>query len=332
MQGALKISIAAVVVAGVAPAAASAQIVDVPSVQVPPVSVPPVPLPAPLPPVSTPQVSTPPVTVPGVRVDAPMPSVPSLPEVQAPLPTSPPPAAPVADAVPSPAGAESAGGTTPSRAPTASSGQAPSGASVAPAGTASAPPARPRAAGVAALGGRRGVLGTSYRSRRRLVRALRACVEGLPARQERLLVIRYGLGDAATHPDGRVAGMLGLTRGEYGTLRRRALRGIVSDARDGGCHDGAAVTTAPVVAFGDGGELRTASLTRAAPRARVAVRGERASGGSGPTGDDGGELATPLALDADEPRGSLLGALMLVGALGLLAVIGVRLLRARVRR
>jgi hypothetical protein len=332
MQGALKVSIAAVVVAGVAPAAASAQIVDVPPVQVPSVSVPPVPLPAPLPPVSTPQVSTPPVTVPGVRVDAPLPSAPSLPEVQAPLPSSPPPAAPVADPVPSPASAESAGGTTTSRAPTTSSGQAPSGATVAPAGTASAPPARPRASGVAALGARRGVLGTTYRSPRRLVRALSACVERLPARQERLLVIRYGLGGAAAHPDGRVAHTLGLTRGEYRTLRRRALRGIVRDARDGGCHDGAAVTTVPAIAFGDGGEVRTASLTTAASRARVAVRGERASGGSGRVRDDGGELATPLALDANEPRGSLLGALMLVGALGLLAVIGVRLLRARVRR
>jgi hypothetical protein len=323
MQGALKVSIAVMVVAGAVPAGAPAQVLDVPPVDVPPASVPPVTLPAPLPQVSTPQVSTPPVTVPGVRVDAPLPSAPSVPQVQAPAPAARRPALPVVDSAPS---------TTPSRTSGSSSGQAPSG-TVAAAGTPSASPARGgRVARAAAVPGGRGVLGTSYRSRRRLVRALSACVAGLPRRQERLLVMRYGLGAAAAHPDGAVAGMLGLSRGAYGVLRQRALRGVVRDARDGGCRDGAAVATAPAIAFGDAGEVRTASATARGARARIAVRGERASGGPAPADEDGGKLTTPLALDAPEPEGALLGVLMLAAALGLLALIGVRALRERVRR
>ncbi len=334
MQGALKVSIAVMVVAGVVPATASAQVLDVPPVRVPSVSVPPVALPAPLPQVSTPQVSTPPATVPGVRVDAPLPSVP---QVKAPLPPSPRSAAPVVDSLPSPVGPGGTAGTPTSRTPAASSGQAPSGA-VAAAGTPSAPPARGgRVARAAAVPGGRGVLGTSYRSPRRLVRALSACVPGLPARQEHLLVMRYGVGAAAAQPDRSVARTLGLSRGDYMTVRRRALRGLVRDARAGGCRAAGATSAVPAIAFGDGGEVRSvAAGSRAGGQApgdaEIAVRGERASGGSVPADDDGGELATPLAVDAPEPSGSLLGALMLAAALGLLAAIGVRALRARVRR
>ena len=326
MQGALKVSIAVMVVAGAAPASASAQLLDVPPVQVPPVSVPPVTLPAPLPQVSTPPLSTPPVSIPGVRVDAPLPALPpapQVPQVRAPVP--PPPPAPALDSAPT---ARPSGFIWPRGALRRPSPRA---------GTPSASPARGgRVARAAAVRGGRGVLGTSYRSRRRLVRALSACVAGLPARQERLLVMRYGLGATAAHPDGSVAGMLGLSRGKYGTLRRRALRGIVRDARDGGCRDGVAVTTPPAIAFGDGrgGALwrRPPAAGRCSGDAEIAVRGERASGGTERADDDGGRLTTPLALDAREPEGSLLGALMLAAALGLLAVIGVRAVRARVRR
>ena len=332
MQGALRALTTIALAVGVAPASASAQelgLPQLPPVQPPPVTLPPVQLPAPLP-----EVSVPSVTVPEVRVEAPQP----LPAVQAPV--SPPPAAPrVATPAPaadsaSPAGAGSgaapAGSVTPS-------GQAPSGAGAAPAGTASAPPARSRAARAAAPRAGPGVLGTGYRSRRRLVRALRACVAGLPGRQERLLVLRYGVGAAAVHPDRAVAGTLELSRDEYTTLRRRALRGIVRDARDGGCHDGAASTAAPAIAFGDGGEVRpvvaaTGVRTRASVAAEIAVRGERASGGSAPADENGDDLSTPLAIDASEPDGSSLGPLLLVAALGVLAVIGLRGLRAAVRR
>ena len=318
MQGALKVSIAVMVVAGAAPASTSAQLLDVPPVQVPPVSVPPVTLPAPLPQVSTPPVSTPPVSVPGVRVDAPLPALPPAPQVRAPVP--PPPPAPVLD-------------SAPTRAPAASSGQEVPSGTVAAAGTPSASPARGgRVARAAAVRGGRGVLGTSYRSRGRLVRALSACVAGLPGRQERLLVMRYGVGPAAAHPDRAVAGALGLSPGEYTAVRGRALRGVVHDARAGGCRDEAQSSTTAAVGYGD--VRAVPALARAgaiAPGdAEIAVRGEGAAGGSEQQDDDG--FATPLALDAEQPTGSLLGALMLVGALGLLVVIGVRALRARVRR
>jgi hypothetical protein len=326
MQGALKISIAVMVVVGAVPAAASAQVLDVPPVRVPSVSVPPVTLPAPLPQVSTPQVSTPPVTVPGVRVDAPLPSappVPPVPQVQAPPPPSPRPAVPVVDSAPS---------TNPSGTTAGSSGQTPSG-TVAAAGTPSASPARGgRVARAAAVPGGRGVLGTGYRSRRRLVRALSACVAGLPGRQARLVVMRYGVGAAATHPDRAVAGALGLSRGEYATVRSRALRGMVRDARDGGCRDGAA---ASAIASAEGGELRPASATvgvAMASAGAIVVRGERASGTSAPEDPDrGGPFTTPLAVDVGS-NGSHAGALLMLAGLGLLALVGLRALRAAVRR
>jgi hypothetical protein len=148
--------------------------------------------------------------------------------------------------------------------------------------------------------------------------------------------MRYGVGAAVARPGRSVARTLGLSSGEYTTVRRRALRGLVRDARTGSCGDGAATSTTPAIAFGDGGELRTVAggsrgASEAPDRAEIAVRGERASGGSEPSDEDGSGFSTPLAVDADEPDGSMLGALMLAGALGLLAVVGVRTLRARVR-
>ena len=334
MQGAFKVSIAVLVVAGAAPATVSAQLLDAPSVRVPSVSVPPVTLPAPLPQVSTPEVTTPPVTVPDVGVDAPLPSPP---QAQAPAPTPPRPAAPVLDSAPAPAGPGRAAGTATSPTPPTPSGQAPTGA-VAAAGTPSASPARGRRVErAAAVRGGRGVLGTRFRSRRRLVRALSACVTGLPATQERLLVMRYGVGSATARPDRAVASELALSRGEYAALHGRALRGLVRDARAGGCGAGAPGSVGPAIAYGDAGELRAVpALSRAgsvAPAdAAIAVRGERASGGSVSEDDDGEGLTTPLALGLEKARGSLLEALVLMGALGLLALLGVRALRERVRR
>jgi hypothetical protein len=333
MQGAFRVSIAVLVVAGAAPATASAQPLDVAPVRVPSVSVPPVALPAPLPQVSTPPVSTPPVTLPGVRVDAPLPSPP---QVQAPAAPLPRPATPTIDSAPAPAAPDRAAGAGTAITPTPS-GQAPTGA-VAAAGTPSASPARGgRVARAAAVRGGRGVLGTRFRSRHGLVNALSGCVTGLPARQERLLVLRYGVGAAAAHPDRAVASALALSRGEYAALRGRALRGLVHDARTGGCGAGAPGSTGPAIAYGGADELRAVpALSRkgsvAPGDAEIAVRGERASGGSGAGGEDSEGFATPLALGAEKARGSLLGALMLVGALGLLAVIAVRALRSSVRR
>ena len=225
MQGALKVSIAVMVVAGAAPASTSAQLLDVPPVQVPPVSVPPVTLPAPLPQVSTPPVSTPPVSVPGVRVDAPLPALPPaphVPQVRAPV------AAPAARA-----GARLRPPPAPQRLHLAK--RCPPGPSPRPARR-----ALPRRVADVSRARRRSAAGAACSARatgreRRLVRALSACVAGLPGRQERLLVMRYGVGPAAAHPDRAVAGALGLSPGEYTALRGRALRGVVHDARAGGC-------------------------------------------------------------------------------------------------
>jgi hypothetical protein len=168
------------------------------------------------------------------------------------------------------------------------------------------------------------------------VRALSACVAGLPGRQERLLTMRYGVGGAPARPGRAVASALGLSAGDYATLRRRALRGVVRDARDGGCSDNAAVTAAHAISFGDGGEARAAPVFMGGAGGslggEIAVRGERASGGSEATDAVYSELDTPLALEANEPSASLLGTLLLAAALAVLAVIALRGLRAGVRR
>jgi translation initiation factor IF-2 len=325
MQGALKISIAVMVVVGAVPAAASAQVLDVPPVRVPSVSVPPVTLPAPLPQVSTPQVSTPPVTVPGVRVDAPLPSappVPPVPQVQAPPPPSPRPAVPVVDSAPS---------TNPSGTTAGSSGQTPSG-TVAAAGTPSASPARGgRVAQAAAVSGGRGVLGTTYRSRGRLVRALRSCIGALPARQDRLLILRYGVAGSAPRSGREVAGLLDLSGSKYRQLWGRALRGLVRAARAGGCLGGGARGDAPPAGPGSAGVGPAPVAADPGPaRAELGVLGERASGAEDPAGPERSGLSTPLALDAEASDGSVLGALLLVAALAVLSVLGLRAVSARV--
>jgi hypothetical protein len=326
MQGALKVFISVLVAAGVVPAGASAQLLDVPPVKVPSVSVPPVTLPAPLPQVSTPQVSTPPVTVPGVRVDAPLPSappVPSVPQVQAPPPPAPRPAVPVVDSAPS---------TSPSGTTAGSSGQAPSG-TVAAAGTPSASPARGgRVAQAAAVPGGRGALGTTYRSRRRLVRALRSCIGALPARQDRLLILRYGVGGSAPRSGREVAGLLNLSGSRYRQLWGRALRGLVRAARAGGCvGGGGARGDSPPAGPGSGGVGPAPMAADPGPApAEIGVLGERASGAEDPAGPERSGLSTPLALDAEASDGSVLGALLLVAALAVLSVLGLRAVSARV--
>jgi hypothetical protein len=342
MQGASRGFIVVVAAAVLAPAPSSAQepqalrLPQLPAVTVPELTLPPVRLPAPLP-----NVSTPPVTVPEVRVEVPQLAPPDAPQAPLPAPDAPAPSAPELASPPARAPAAAGGsgavaGPGPSE-PALPARQAPSGSVAPPAGTPSASPARSGRAGrAAALRGGRGLLGTSYRSPRRLVRALSACVPGLPGRQERLLALRYGVGGAPARPDRAVASALGLSPGGYATLRRRALRGVVRDARDGGCSDDAAVTAAHAIAFGDGDEARAAPVfiggAGGSLGGEIAVRGERASGGSEATGAVYSELDTPLALEANEPSASLLGTLLLAAALAVLAVIALRGLRAGVRR
>jgi hypothetical protein len=179
------------------------------------------------------------------------------------------------------------------------------------------------------------VLGTRFESPRALVNVLRACVAGLPEQQRRLVVMRYGVGAPSPRPDRAVAGALGLARSEYTALRGRALRGLVRDARSGGCGGGGAGVSSAVVR-GGGSEAPAGAgtpVSGALGEARLAVRGERAFGRSEASGENGDAgFGTPLAIDAREPAGSLIGVLMLIGSLAGLAVLGMRALRERVRR
>lgn len=342
MQGAPRVVIAVVVAAGLVPAASSAQqpqglgLPQLPAVELQPVQLPPVPLPAPLPPVSVPEVPAPEVRVP-------QPPLPAPPEVSAPLPQVTAPSAPRLDAPaagsgpgePPSAGSSPGSGTS---GPSTSSGQAPSG-TVAAAGTPSASPARGgRAARAAAVRGGRGLLGTSYHSRRRLVRALRGCIDLLPQRQERLVTIRYGLGGAEPRADRAVAGMLDLSSGQYVAARRRALRGLVVAARNGRCRVGRSVAAGShyTSARGRVGPSVASVAVSGGPeskRAEIGVLGERRSGGdeAGPAERSG--LGTPLALDADSASASLPATLVVIAALVVLGLIALRpLLAASSRR
>ena len=197
----------------------------------------------------------------------------SVPQVKAPLPPSPRPAAPVVDSPPAPVGPGGRPAPGPPAHPQLPLAKRPPG------------PRRPAAAerspgsladvprGVAAVPGGRGVLGTSFRSRRRLVRALSACVPGLPARQEHLLAMRYGVGAAGAQRRPFRGEDAGLSRGEYMTVRRRALRG--SFATPGRRLPARRRTSAvPAIAFGDGGEVRSrgGGVARRRPGARATPR------------------------------------------------------------
>jgi hypothetical protein len=261
MQGASTVAVVFMLAAAV-PAASSAQqapgvglpgAAQVPQAPVPPVTPPAVPAPsvpevpapslptraAPLPSTLAPRIPAP--NVPGVR----------LPEVRA--PSSP---APPAQAAPAP-GAPSAdllrlltgesGSVGPGVARGASNGWIgadalgqPRAGSGAGGGAPGSSPGRARRAARAAarLRGGEGVLGTSFRTHRALVRALNGCIDRLPPRQDRLLTLPYGVGDAWPRPASAVADMLDLSRGRYAVVRRNALRGLVWAARTGACQAG----------------------------------------------------------------------------------------------
>jgi hypothetical protein len=112
----------------------------------------------------------------------------------------------------------------------------------------------------------KGVLGTSFRTRRRLVRALRGCVDRLPPRQDRLLTLRYGVDSASPRPSREVADMLDLSPGEYVAVRRRALQGLVRAARGRACQGGGAGDASMLpgyVASGPGSNGRALGATPA---------------------------------------------------------------------
>ena len=136
---------------------------------------------------------------------------------------------------------------------------------------------------MALLRGGTGVLGTRFHSGRKLVRALSGCVSGLPARQEQLLTLRYGVGGKAPLPAGRVADRLDLVRRQYTQVRRRAFRGLVRAARAGGCEAGGGATGAsgsPAAPAQAGARSSAGDPAGASQQAAVGVLREKASGGS----------------------------------------------------
>jgi hypothetical protein len=360
MQGASTVAVAFVLAAAV-PAASSAQ--QAPGLGVPPVAAVPQAPQAPLPsvtvpsvpalPTPTPSLPSPSLPAPSVPVaSVPVPSVPDVrvPDVRVPSVTAPrvPAAAP-----PPPSGdlprsvTGGSGPVAPGGALGASSrgagpdtgGQVPSG-TVARVGASGSPPGRARrAARAAALLGGKGVLGTSFRTRRRLVRALSGCVDRLPRRQDRLLSLRYGLGDAQPRPAREVAGMLNLSRRQYVVVERRALRGLVRAARGGACEVGgggdASARLPGYPASGPGGigrSLATPTPASGSQQEAIGVLGRRASGGELRERDRRSGFITPLALDGEEPGGSVIATLVFMAALTGVGVIALRPLLAAARR
>jgi hypothetical protein len=319
----------------------------VPTVTVPPVptvTLPPVPTVPPV--VTVPAVPT--VTVPPAGADVParVPSV-SLPDVGSSVPS-------VGQATPLGSGGRPApdattrgdGAAGPSRAagragaqPSSGRGSAGRAASGARAGTA-------RAVGGRAAGGRsRGRAGArAARSRspevrrreRRLRRAVvryRGCLDGLPALERRVLVLRSGVGSRRARTRARVGRALDLSAQRVGRIERRGLRRL-RGLGDGGCGGGGAAPSAgapvefPADGFGraalaamtfGGGEL---AMAAAPEEDRVEVKGERESS---PDREAAPNLAPPAAA---EPPGAVVtrrggGTDLTVPLLGLVLLLGV---------
>jgi hypothetical protein len=275
--------------------------VEVPDVSVPQVSVPAVPLPAPpvsvpAPPVAVPAPpSTPPVGVP----------VPALPTVS--VPATPPPA-PTTYAT-APRQVVDAGAVVEMTA---------QGASERLFGSGSAGPGDR-----ASRRGRRTLYGTRYRKPRWLVRGLRGCLDEIPKRSSRLLVLRYGVGEFEPMPAATVARRLDLSRREYGAARGRALRRLAVAARRSGCERGR--LTIAVVSPGDAFHGVAASLpgpvTALAAAATPPDATEEAGGevlGRSKRGDSRESPAPPPAavppLDIGSPTSDLPFLLALFGA------------------
>jgi hypothetical protein len=270
---------------------------------------------SPVPEVELPEVELPVVEVPEVE----LPPI-ELPPLPVPVPTvAPPPAAPAAPAAPPAPRREStsapAATTSPSRPASrlrgargpARGGSAP--AARAPAGRAPATRARGARGGVLAMP-RPGAL----RERRlhRTVTRLRGCLDGLPAAERRVLVLRTGLGARRARSRARVARALDVTPRRVARLERRGLRRLRGLAR-GGC--GSAAAPAPAAAPGTTGyaptwpALAPAALAAAgvpvqAEPDRVEVKGTQESGPGERESSSGGDepaLAPPASKPAAPP-------------------------------
>jgi hypothetical protein len=178
------------------------------------------------------------------------------------------------------------------------------------------------------------VLGTSFRTRRRLVRALRGYVDRLPPRQDRLLTLRYGVDGASPRPSREVAEMLDLSPGEY----VGALQGLVRAARAGACQVGGAgdnSTQPGYVASGPGSNGRALGATPAdsgSQQAAIRVPRRRASGAEPRERERLSGFSIPLALDGERAGSFVIAALVLMAALAGLGLVGLRPLLAAARR
>jgi hypothetical protein len=235
-------------------------------------------------PVEVPDVSVPQVSVPAVPLPAPpvsVPSPPPAPVVEVPAPTVP----PVSVPVPAPA-TPSVSTTTYAAAPRQ---VVDAGAVVAQTAQGTSERlfgARSAGSGDRATGRRKRTLfGTRYRKPRWLVRRLRGCLDEIPAVSSRLLVMRYGVGRFDPTPAATVARRLDLTRREYDTTRRRALRRLTVVARRSGC-DRERMTVAQA---SPGGALAVAVSWQAPAAPLGAVPSAGADGGEGDEGDGTGE-------------------------------------------
>jgi hypothetical protein len=305
-----------------------------PSVQTPSVQVPQTPVTpqVDVPSVEVPQVNTPSVNAPSVstpEVRAPSVSTPSAPEVRAPAVSAP--------RVPSPS-KPSVGLPNYVTGGNAQPGGA-AGVPGAAAGTSGRAARNARAVRMALLRGGTGVLGTRFHSGRALVRALTCCVSGLPAQQEQLLTLRYGVGGKAPLPASRVANRLDLSAGQYTQVRRRAFRGLVRADRAGGCEAGGAGaggTGSPAAGAAAAAAPSPGDPASASQHADVGMLAKNASGGSDEQADDdgflNGLLGLPSLLDGGGPVNATLAAAILAAALALLVAAARRPLLAAARR
>jgi hypothetical protein len=344
MQGALTVVTAAVLAAALT-SPSSAQVPGVNLPQAPQVQVPQAPqvlVP------QAPQVQLPQVTAPSAPAPAPAVPAPRLPAAPAPqvrLPPAPQVNLPSVSAprLP-PAAPEQSSAAAPRQAPAASTSDPGPSGPVAGAGASGSSPRARRAAQAARVRSGRGFLGTSYRTRPRLVHALSGCVQALPTQQERLLTLRYGVGTTDPQSAPEVARTLDLSASEYTAVRRRALQGLVRAARGGACEERPGGDTAlplygsasldPVgAAVASGADGRSSEPGAGAQEQQAALTGGGSGGGASGDAERRSGFTTPLALDKGEaPDASSVAVLLLAGALALLSLIALKPVLAGVRR
>ena len=150
--------------------------------------------------------------------------------------------------------------------------------------------AAPRAAGAATIARH-----SARRERRlrRTVTRLRACLDGLPTLERRVLVLRAGLGPRHPRPRARVARVLDVSTTRVRRLERRGLRRLRGLAR-GGCGGGRS-TDGGAAAPTTGEPPATTVLAVARLEDRIEVRGEQESGRGRRNGPEPKRAPAPAA-------------------------------------